>query len=87
MYISYMYKLKEICMARSREKFVELAEKRVNRAIKDMRLIGNLSNKTNYMYTQKDADRIVSALEKEVKLLRSRFISGGDEAEDLFRLD
>lgn len=74
-------------MARSREKFVELAEKRVNRAIKDLRLVGNLSNKTNYLYTQKDAEKIISVLEKEVKLLRSRFVSGGDEAEDLFRLD
>lgn len=74
-------------MARSREKFVELAEKRVNRAIKDIRLIGNLSNKTNYLYTQKDADKILNVLDKEVKLLRSRFISGGDEAEHLFRLD
>lgn len=74
-------------MARSREKFVELAEKRVNRAIKDMRLVGNLSNKTNYIYTQKDAEKIISALEKEVKVLRSRFVSGGDETDDNFRLD
>lgn len=74
-------------MARSREKFVELAEKRVNRAIKDIRLIGNLSNKTNYVYTQKDADKILAAMEKEVKLLRSRFVSGGDEIKDTFRLE
>jgi hypothetical protein len=74
-------------MARSRDKFVELAEKRVNRAIKDLRLVGNLSNKSNYLYTQKDAEKIISSLEKEVKLLRSRFSSGGDETEDLFRLD
>lgn len=74
-------------MARSREKFVELAENRVNRAIKDIRLIGNLSNKTNYIYTQKDAEKIIVTLEKELKLLRSRFLTGGDEAEDTFRLD
>jgi hypothetical protein len=73
-------------VARSREKFVELAEKRVNRAIKDIRLIGNLSNKTNYIYTPKDAEKIISALEKEVKVLRTRFVSGGDEADDSFRL-
>lgn len=73
-------------MTRSREKFVELAEKRVNRAIKDIRLIGNLSNKTNYIYMPKDAEKIISALEKEVKVLRSRFVSGSDEADDSFRL-
>jgi len=76
-----------VYMARTREKFVELAEKRVNKTIKDMRLVGNLSNKTNYLYTQKDAERILSVLEKEVKLLRSRFFSGGVDDEELFRLD
>ena len=33
-------------MSKNRDKFVELAEKRVTRALKDIRLIGNLSNKT-----------------------------------------
>ena len=37
-------------MKKSRGKFVELAEKRVNKSIKDLRLIGNLANKTNYDY-------------------------------------
>jgi hypothetical protein len=82
-----MYKTGDIYMARNREKFVELAEKRVNKTIKDMRLVGNLSNKTNYSYTQKDAERIVSVLEKELKMLRSRFLSGGEEADESFRLD
>ena len=31
-----------------RKKFVELAEKRVNKAILNMKLVGNLSNKNNY---------------------------------------
>lgn len=74
-------------MARSREKFVELAQKRVVRAIKDIRLIGNLSNRTNYIYTNKDAEKIISVLEKEVKQLRSKFLSGDAEEEEIFKLD
>ena len=74
-------------MARTREKFVELAEKRVARSIKDIRLVGNLSNRTNYIYTSKDAEKIISALEKEVKALRMKFLSGESEAEDVFKLD
>ena len=31
-------------------KFKELAEKRVNRALDSIRLIGNLSNRQNYSY-------------------------------------
>jgi hypothetical protein len=57
----------------SREKFVELAEKRVNRAIKDIRLIGNLSNRSNYKYADDDVRTIFSVLEKELRSARERF--------------
>ena len=44
-------------MKKSSEKFVELAEKRVNKTIKDLRLIGNLANKANYDYENIDAKK------------------------------
>ena len=56
---------------RSREKFVELAEKRVNRAVKDLRLIGNLSS--NYSYGHDDVRSIFAALKKELKSAHQRF--------------
>lgn len=56
-----------------RERFVGLAEKRVTRAIKDLRLIGNLSNKSNYTYTQEDVEKIIKTLQKEFNVLRDRF--------------
>lgn len=58
---------------KDRAKFVELAEKRVARAIKDIRLIGNLSNRSNYSYTEQDVRKIIRALEMEVKKLKERF--------------
>ncbi len=56
-------------MKDKRGRFVALAEKRVPRAIHELRLIGNLANRHNYTYSQEDAERIVSALEQELKLL------------------
>lgn len=60
-------------MSKKREKFVELAEKRVTRAIKNLRLIGNLANKTNYNYTGDDLKKIINALEAEMKNVRRKF--------------
>jgi hypothetical protein len=40
-------------------KFVELANKRVNKALKDIQLIGNLSNRQNYEYSDEQAKQII----------------------------
>mgnify|MGYP000193822722 CR=1 FL=1 len=69
-----------------RKKFTELAEKRVNRAIKDIKLIGNLANRSNYSYEKADADKIYRALKKSLEDMKSRFDSTGDGSEDTFRL-
>lgn len=73
-------------MRDKRKKFVELAESRVNRAIKDIRLIGNLANKTSYEYSEEDARKIVRALQKELDSAKARFLgdSGGKDTD--FRL-
>jgi hypothetical protein len=57
----------------NRDKFVELCEKRVNKSIKDIRLIGNLSNKTNYKYDEGDVRKIIRALQNELNDLKARF--------------
>ncbi len=73
-------------MSKKRDKFVELATNRVNRAIKDIRLVGNLSNRANYEYGDDDAKKIVRALQRELETLKARFgdSAGGSESE--FRL-
>jgi hypothetical protein len=73
-------------MKDKRERFVSLAEKRVPRAIHELRLIGNLANTHNYTYTQDEAQRIVSALEQEVKLLKGRFAAGVLKSQPTFKL-
>ena len=66
-------------MTKSRDKFKELAEKRVIRAIKAIRLVGNLANANNYEYDQDDADKIIASFERELKTLKARFATSGKE--------
>lgn len=56
-----------------RSKFVELAGKRVTKALNDIRLIGNLSNRSNYDYTEEDVAKIFRALTDEVSACRKKF--------------
>lgn len=57
----------------SREKFLDLAEKRTRKALKDIRLIGNLSNRATYSYENQDVEQIFKALEGELRLAKQRF--------------
>jgi len=70
-----------------RAKFLELANARVNRAIKDLQLIGNLANKRAYEYSEKDARYIVKALEAEVDKIKDRYKSGSERANNIFNLE
>jgi hypothetical protein len=70
-----------------RKKFVVLAEKRVRRALNDIRLIGNLSNRSNYKYTEEDAKKICKALRDAVDEVRARFERKGDDKGVSFKLD
>jgi hypothetical protein len=69
-----------------RAKFVELAEKRVNRVIHDLRLVGNLANRNNYVYDDEDAQRIVAAIEEEVRILKKRFQLSATDGAKAFKL-
>lgn len=73
-------------MTKSREKFVELAEKRVRKALKDIELIGNLSNKSNYEYSDSDVNQIISALENSLKELKGRFRAPSGRRSEEFTL-
>jgi hypothetical protein len=69
-----------------RSKFVELAEARVARALDTIRLIGNLSNKNNYDYTDSDCNKIIAALEAEIRNLRTKFKSEDGKSKAEFKL-
>lgn len=56
-----------------RAKFVRLATKRVSSALKAIQLIGNLSNRSNYDYTEEDVQKILKALSEELHACRKKF--------------
>lgn len=60
-------------MRDKRGKFVELANNRVSRAINDLRLIGNLSNRAAYDYSDDDVRKITRSLQRELDLMKARF--------------
>lgn len=60
-------------MSAKRNNFIRLAEGRVTRAIDSIRVIGNLSNRSNYEYTEEDSKRIIDALQREVNELKVQF--------------
>lgn len=66
-------------------KFVQLAEQRTNVVIKSMQLIGNLSNKRNYEYSDEQAAKIIAALESELKELKLKF-KAASKTNDRFKL-
>lgn len=70
-----------------RDKFVRLANVRVNKAIKDITLIGNLSNKSNYSYNDDDVEKIFAALNSALKKSKDKFKNSGVSPDDQFRIE
>ena len=68
-----------------RERFIRLAEARTNKLLEMMRLLGNCSSKSNYDYTDEDVKKIFTALEKELKNTKNKFL-GVDAKEERFTL-
>jgi hypothetical protein len=55
------------------ERFIRVAESRTNKAIQMIRNISNLSNRSNYYFTDENVKKIFSALEKEIKIAKLKF--------------
>lgn len=69
-----------------RTKFVELAESRTVNAIRAIRVIGKLGNKSHYDYTDNDVKKIVQALTREIDSLKARLTDKGAKNEVEFKL-
>ena len=62
-----------------RENFIRLAENRTNKILDMIRLLGNLSNTSNYSYTKEDVSKIFTALEKELADTKKKFDTIGND--------
>jgi hypothetical protein len=73
-------------MNSKRQKFVEIAEKRVEEALKRISLVGNLSNPSSYEYSEKDVSQIFREINKAVAEAKARFVAPGSKKSEGFRL-
>ena len=55
------------------EKFKRLATYRTNIVLEKLRILGNLSNKTNYDYSDEDVNKIFSAIDSQLRIVKARF--------------
>jgi hypothetical protein len=60
-------------MGSGRENFVRLAETRTRKLLKDLELLGNLSNRSNYTYSEDDVKAIFRAITKKMQETEIRF--------------
>ncbi|MDE0120043.1 MAG: hypothetical protein OXM55_08570 [Bdellovibrionales bacterium] len=73
-------------ISEKKQRFIELANKRVNKALKQISLISNLSNTNNYEYTQDEVKQIIRALESEIQMCKERFRKQDSEESRQFSL-
>lgn len=60
-----------------RNRFIRVAESRTNKILQQIRLIGNLSNKNVYEYSDQDIEKIFAALEEEIENQKEKFQQEG----------
>jgi len=60
-------------------KFKELAEIRVNRALNDLKLIGNLGNKFRYTSTPDQRKKIINSIKAAVKDMENNLTNQTEE--------
>jgi len=56
-----------------RQAFQRLATKRTNAVLERIRVLGHCANPQLYDYTQEDVRKIFQAIERELKIVRTRF--------------
>lgn len=69
----------------NRERFVRIAEARTQKIIDMIDLLGNCSNQYNYEYTQKDVDKMFSAIDAALKASKSRFTAESSNKDARFK--
>ncbi len=70
----------------SNEKFKDLAISRVNKAINQIRLVGNLANRNYYTYSDEEVKKIFSALESEIRKSKEKFKNSTTKGDKGFSL-
>ena len=61
------------------ERFKRVAEARTNTVIDKLRILGNLSNRQMYNYSEEDINKIFRAINNQIKEVRAKFNSKKEE--------
>jgi hypothetical protein len=70
-----------------RQAFVRLAEARTNKILKGIELLGNLSNRSNYTFTDDDIKKIFKAINEKTGHVAAKFqAAGASKKRDEFKL-
>lgn len=69
----------------NRERFVRIAEARTQKIIDMIDLLGNCSNQYNYEYTQKDVEKMFTAIESALKSSKARFTTENSNKNTRFK--
>lgn len=56
-----------------RERFKRLATLRTNAVLLRLKVLGNCANRQAYEYSEEEVKRIFSAIEEQLRIVRSRF--------------
>jgi len=54
-------------------RFYRIAERRTNRILETLRLLGNTANKTLYKYTDEEVSKIFKAIDEKVLEIKGKF--------------
>lgn len=63
------------------QRFKRIANYRTNGVLEKLRLLGNLSNKANYDYSDEEVSKIFSAIDSQLKIVKIKFASSKKKRE------
>lgn len=73
-------------METKRDRFVRIAERRVNKILVDLESLGKCANRRNYQYTDSDVRKIFREIEKKLRETRDLYKSSTNN-NNRFRLE
>lgn len=65
-----------------RTRFLEVAQRRTSKVLRDLRVLGNCGNRSAYEYSEAEVEKIFAAIQREMDLARSRFRTEGKRHTD-----
>lgn len=69
-----------------KERFRRVAEKRTNSLIRNIRIMGNCSNRSAYEYSREEVDKIFNAIIADLKEVKNKFKFKNENKSNIFKL-